>query len=128
MSTRCRITTKSLFGLRYSVLNLEGVNSLDSSNQLSDFYSYIVINRDFIHITCLFSGCSVHLVSNPVFVFGVCILCVFDQVLELEQQHSTALQELSQTYNSEKEQLSEQQQLQLQVGELTSTARPADLF
>ncbi|XP_035529571.1 pericentrin [Morone saxatilis] len=36
------------------------------------------------------------------------------QVLELEQQHSTALQELSQTYTAEKEQLIEQHQLQLQ--------------
>ncbi|XP_028252082.1 pericentrin isoform X2 [Parambassis ranga] len=36
------------------------------------------------------------------------------QVLELEQQHSTALQELSQSYTSEKEQLSQQHQLQLQ--------------
>ncbi|XP_041827485.1 pericentrin isoform X2 [Melanotaenia boesemani] len=36
------------------------------------------------------------------------------QVLELEQQHSYALQELSHTYTSEKEQLIEQQQLQLQ--------------
>lgn len=40
---------------------------------------------------------------------------VFSQVLELEQQHGTALQELSQTYNTEKEQLVEQHQLQLQV-------------
>ncbi|XP_073339039.1 pericentrin isoform X1 [Pagrus major] len=36
------------------------------------------------------------------------------QVLELEQQHSTALQELSQSYTAEKEQLIEQHQLQLQ--------------
>ncbi|XP_030299600.1 pericentrin isoform X3 [Sparus aurata] len=36
------------------------------------------------------------------------------QVLELEQQHSTALQELSQSYIAEKEQLIEQHQLQLQ--------------
>ncbi|XP_051244571.1 pericentrin isoform X2 [Dicentrarchus labrax] len=36
------------------------------------------------------------------------------QVLELEQQHSTALQELAQTYSAEKEQLIEQHQLQLQ--------------
>ncbi|XP_039994200.1 pericentrin isoform X3 [Xiphias gladius] len=36
------------------------------------------------------------------------------QVLELEQQHSTALQELSHTYGAEKEQLIEQHQLQLQ--------------
>ncbi|XP_040916208.1 pericentrin isoform X2 [Toxotes jaculatrix] len=36
------------------------------------------------------------------------------QVLELEQQHSTALQELSQTYSAEKEQLVKQHQLQLQ--------------
>ncbi|XP_077396087.1 pericentrin isoform X2 [Festucalex cinctus] len=36
------------------------------------------------------------------------------QVLELEQQHSTALQELTQVYNSEKEQLHQQHQLQLQ--------------
>ncbi|XP_044023203.1 pericentrin isoform X3 [Siniperca chuatsi] len=36
------------------------------------------------------------------------------QVLELEQQHGTALQELSHTYTDEKEQLSEQHQLQLQ--------------
>ncbi|XP_047200841.1 pericentrin isoform X3 [Girardinichthys multiradiatus] len=35
------------------------------------------------------------------------------QVLELEQQHSTALQELSQSYSFEKEQLVEQQQTQL---------------
>ncbi|XP_036981473.1 pericentrin isoform X2 [Acanthopagrus latus] len=36
------------------------------------------------------------------------------QVLELELQHSTALQELSQSYTAEKEQLIEQHQLQLQ--------------
>ncbi|KAM3594613.1 uncharacterized protein V6R79_010896 [Siganus canaliculatus] len=36
------------------------------------------------------------------------------QVLELEQQHSTSLQELMQTYTAEKEQLVEQHQLQLQ--------------
>ncbi|XP_027130303.1 pericentrin isoform X5 [Larimichthys crocea] len=36
------------------------------------------------------------------------------QVLELEQQHSTALQELSHTYAADKEQLIEQHQLQLQ--------------
>ncbi|XP_058471141.1 pericentrin [Solea solea] len=36
------------------------------------------------------------------------------QVLELEQQHSTALQELSHTYSAEKEQLVEEHQLQLQ--------------
>ncbi|XP_031703854.1 pericentrin [Anarrhichthys ocellatus] len=36
------------------------------------------------------------------------------QVLEVEQQHSTALQELSHTYTAEKEQLIAQQQLQLQ--------------
>ncbi|XP_070776144.1 pericentrin [Enoplosus armatus] len=36
------------------------------------------------------------------------------QVLELEQQHSTALQELSRTYTDEKEQLIEQHKLQLQ--------------
>ncbi|XP_072221841.1 pericentrin isoform X1 [Leuresthes tenuis] len=36
------------------------------------------------------------------------------QVLELEQQHNTALQELSQTYAAEKEQLIKQHQLQLQ--------------
>ncbi|XP_047466343.1 pericentrin [Mugil cephalus] len=36
------------------------------------------------------------------------------QVLELEQQHSTALQELSHTYAAEKEQLVKQHQLQLQ--------------
>ncbi|XP_054469221.1 pericentrin isoform X2 [Anoplopoma fimbria] len=36
------------------------------------------------------------------------------QVLELEQQHSTALQELSHTYTAEKEQLIAQQQLQIQ--------------
>ncbi|XP_071353542.1 pericentrin isoform X2 [Trachinotus anak] len=36
------------------------------------------------------------------------------QVLELEQQHSAALQELSLTYSAEKEQLIEQHQLQLQ--------------
>uniref|UniRef100_A0A3Q4I7N9 Pericentrin n=1 Tax=Neolamprologus brichardi TaxID=32507 RepID=A0A3Q4I7N9_NEOBR len=35
-------------------------------------------------------------------------------VLELEQQHSTALQELSQTYTAEKEQLTKQHQVQLQ--------------
>ncbi|XP_025756941.1 pericentrin [Oreochromis niloticus] len=37
-----------------------------------------------------------------------------NQVLELEQQHSTALQELSQTYTAEKEQLTKQHQVQLQ--------------
>ncbi|KAM4625822.1 pericentrin [Polymixia lowei] len=36
------------------------------------------------------------------------------QVLQLEQQHSTALQEFSHTYTAEKEHLSEQHQLQLQ--------------
>ncbi|KAM7376064.1 hypothetical protein PAMP_005812 [Pampus punctatissimus] len=36
------------------------------------------------------------------------------QVLELEQQHSTSLQELSHSYTAEKEQLIEQHQLQLQ--------------
>ncbi|KAM6917864.1 pericentrin isoform 2-T2 [Lycodopsis pacificus] len=36
------------------------------------------------------------------------------QVLEVEQQHGTALQELSHTYTAEKEQLIAQQQLQLQ--------------
>uniref|UniRef100_UPI0037E7F2AE pericentrin isoform X2 n=1 Tax=Semicossyphus pulcher TaxID=241346 RepID=UPI0037E7F2AE len=36
------------------------------------------------------------------------------QVLELEQQHSTALQELSHTYTTEKQQLIQQHQLQLQ--------------
>ncbi|XP_077416104.1 pericentrin isoform X2 [Vanacampus margaritifer] len=36
------------------------------------------------------------------------------QVLELEQQHSTALQELTQAYTSEKEQLHQQHQLQLE--------------
>ncbi|XP_067335427.1 pericentrin isoform X2 [Channa argus] len=36
------------------------------------------------------------------------------QVLELEQQHSTALQELSQSYTAEKEHLLEQHQIQLQ--------------
>ncbi|KAM3870972.1 pericentrin [Diretmus argenteus] len=36
------------------------------------------------------------------------------QVLELEQQHSTALQELSHTYTTEKEQLGEEHRLQLQ--------------
>nr|XP_057947420.1 pericentrin isoform X4 [Doryrhamphus excisus] len=36
------------------------------------------------------------------------------QVLELEQQHSAALHELTQTYTTEKEQLSQQHQLQLQ--------------
>ncbi|XP_054652131.1 pericentrin isoform X3 [Dunckerocampus dactyliophorus] len=36
------------------------------------------------------------------------------QVLELEQQHSAALQEIMQTYAAEKEQLSQQHQLQLQ--------------
>ncbi|XP_051942198.1 pericentrin isoform X2 [Hippocampus zosterae] len=36
------------------------------------------------------------------------------QVLELEQQHSTALQELTQAYTTEKEQLQQQHQLQLQ--------------
>ncbi|CAL8273746.1 unnamed protein product [Merluccius merluccius] len=36
------------------------------------------------------------------------------QVLELEEQHGTALQELSHTYNTEKLQLCDQQQLQLQ--------------
>ncbi|XP_061553374.1 pericentrin isoform X3 [Phycodurus eques] len=36
------------------------------------------------------------------------------QVLELEQQHSTALQELTQAYTTEKEQLHQQHQLQLQ--------------
>ncbi|XP_029350413.1 pericentrin isoform X2 [Echeneis naucrates] len=36
------------------------------------------------------------------------------QVLELEQQHSTALQELSLAYSAEKEQLTEQHQLQLE--------------
>lgn len=44
-----------------------------------------------------------------------CVLSVFSQVLELELQHSTALQELSQSYTAEKEQLIEQHQLQLQV-------------
>uniref|UniRef100_A0A3Q3W5J8 Pericentrin/AKAP-450 centrosomal targeting domain-containing protein n=1 Tax=Mola mola TaxID=94237 RepID=A0A3Q3W5J8_MOLML len=39
-------------------------------------------------------------------------LSVNQSVLELEQQHSAALQDLSQTYNTEKEQLIEQQQLQ----------------
>uniref|UniRef100_A0A3Q3BRR7 Pericentrin n=1 Tax=Haplochromis burtoni TaxID=8153 RepID=A0A3Q3BRR7_HAPBU len=37
-----------------------------------------------------------------------------NQVLELEQQHSTALQELSQTYTAEKGQLTKQHQVQLQ--------------
>ncbi|XP_026194895.1 pericentrin-like isoform X2 [Anabas testudineus] len=37
-----------------------------------------------------------------------------NQVLELEQQHSTALQELSESYTAEKVQLLEQHQLQLQ--------------
>lgn len=41
----------------------------------------------------------------------------FSQVLEVEQQHSTALQELSHTYTAEKEQLIEQYNLQLQVCE-----------
>lgn len=68
------------------------------------------------------------------FVF---VSCVFSQVLELEQQHSTALQELSQTYNTETAQIIEQHQLQLQVhvesgfflqGALTSTALPSELF
>lgn len=40
---------------------------------------------------------------------------MFCQVLELEEQHSAALQELSQTYTFEKEQLIEQHQLHLQV-------------
>lgn len=40
---------------------------------------------------------------------------MFSQVLELEQQHSTALLQLSQTYNTEKEELIKQHQLQLQV-------------
>lgn len=44
-----------------------------------------------------------------------CICSTFCQVLELEQQHSAALQELSQTYTCEKEQLIEQHQLRLQV-------------
>lgn len=37
------------------------------------------------------------------------------QVLEVEQQHGLALQELSQTCPADKEQLLAQQQLQLQV-------------
>ncbi|XP_071373521.1 pericentrin isoform X2 [Centroberyx affinis] len=37
------------------------------------------------------------------------------QVLELEQQHGTALQELTHTYSTEKERLTEQHQLQLQA-------------
>lgn len=37
------------------------------------------------------------------------------QVLELEQQHGNALQELSKSYSIEKEQLVKQHQLQLQV-------------
>lgn len=44
----------------------------------------------------------------------LCVLC-YVQVLELEQQHSTALQEFSHTYSVEKEQLIEQHKLQLQV-------------
>lgn len=68
------------------------------------------------------------------------VLSVFSQVLELEQQHSTALQELSQSYIAEKEQLIEQHQLQLQVrvehvwrmtlvlGVLTSNVVPGELF
>ncbi|CAL8285441.1 unnamed protein product [Lota lota] len=36
------------------------------------------------------------------------------QVLELEEQHGSAVQELSHTYNTEKQQLCDQQQLQLQ--------------
>lgn len=58
-----RITTKSLFGLHYSVLNLEGINSLDSSNQLSGFYSYIVINTgilSILHVLFLALKCATH--------------------------------------------------------------------
>lgn len=68
---------------------------------------------------------------------------MLSKVLELEQQHSTALQELSHTYTAEKEQLIGQHHLQLQVcvssmsacvriwhlqGESTSNAQPGKLF
>lgn len=52
------------------------------------------------------------LILKKRFVF---ISCALSQVLELEQQHSIALKELSQSYTTEKEQLLEQHQLQLQV-------------
>ena len=42
-----------------------------------------------------------------------CLLC--SQVLELEQQHSAALQELAHTFNTEKQKLDTQHQLNLQV-------------
>lgn len=54
----------------------------------------------------IFSRCSIDRIVNDF---------LSSQVLELEQQHSTALQELTQAYTTEKEQLHQQHQLQLQV-------------
>lgn len=50
-------------------------------------------------------------------LFAFKILCLYPncQVLELEQQHSNALQELSKSYSIEAEELVKQHQLQLQV-------------
>lgn len=62
--------------------------------------------------TCFLQFNIVSVVSKILFVFASCAL---SQVLEMEQQHSTALQELSHTYTAEKERLIEQHQLQLQV-------------